>query len=399
MSYKYLFKPISLGSLEIRNRIVMLPMAMNDAHPPGFPSEQTQAFFASRARGGVGLIVVGGTYATRLGWETSGMHNFRIDVESTLPSFARLVQRVHAFGARIFVQLMQCAGRQGTSRVSGVQPVSCTAEAFASSEETWPEGLKFPGGLSGEVPRELSIEEIIELEDEVANSALMAKAAGFDGVEIPCHHGYLSLSFLSPRINKRRDLYGGNLENRMRFIFNSVVKVREKVGPDFALGVRLCSSEHIEGGLSCKESVEVARLLEKELDFFSLADGVYETAKFVFPEKDGTLLEHGEPQAFKKVLKIPLITPSIHDPNMAEAAIRDEKTDMVGLGRQLIADEEWANKMMKGRANEIRKCDRDNACLVNFFFGLPVRCAINPNSGREQYMQEYYPPPFEVEGH
>ena len=116
-SYKYLFKPIKIGSVEIKNRIVMLPMAQNDAHQPGFPSEQTKAFCAARAYGGVGLIIVGGTYVTRLGWETSGQHNLRIDTAATLPSFAQPVQRVHAFGARVFLQMSQAADSLNCSSI------------------------------------------------------------------------------------------------------------------------------------------------------------------------------------------------------------------------------------------------------------------------------------------
>ena len=396
MKYEELFRPIKIGNIEIKNRIVMSPMALCDAHPPGYPSEQTKAVFAARAKGGAGLIIMGGTLSTRIGWETCGGHNYRIDVPGTLGAMCEVAERVHAYGTKCFVQLMQCLGRQGTSRNTGVQPVSCTAEAYSTAEEDLPEGMKFPGGLAGELPRELTVSEIEALEDEEADSAIRAVAAGFDGIEIPCHHGYLALSFLSPRINKRNDLYGGGLENRIRFILNTVRKTRDRIGPDFPLGVRLCAAEHVEGGLTCNESVEAAKILEKEgIDFVDLADGVYEKHKYISPEADGTLLEHGEPQAFKKALNIPVIIPSIHDPDMAEAAVRNGSTDMVALGRQLLADPDWANKVKEGKVDSIVKCDRDNKCIMRFFFGLPVRCPLNPNLGRERFMPEYYQPPFE----
>jgi 2,4-dienoyl-CoA reductase (NADPH2) len=395
MKNENLFRPIKIGNIEIKNRIVMAPMALCDAHPPGYPSEQTKAVFAARAKGGTGLIIMGGTLSTKLGWDTCGGHNFRVDIPGTIGAMSEVAERVHAFGAKCFSSLMQCLGRQGTSRHTGVQPVSCTAEAYVTADEDMPEGMKFPGGLRGEMPRELTIAEIEALENEGASSALRVVAAGFDGMEIPCHHGYLALSFLSPRINKRKDSYGGNLENRMRFILNSIRKTRDKVGPDFPIGVRLCAAEHVEGGLTCQELVEVAVILEKEgVDFIDLADGVYEKHRYISPEKDGTLLEHGEPQAFKKVLQIPVITPSIHDPDMAETAIKKGQTDMIAMGRQLLADPEWANKVKAGRVKEIVKCDRDNKCIMRFFFGLPVRCPLNPNLGRERFMPEYHQPPF-----
>ena len=278
----------------------MSPMALCDAHPPGYPSEQTKAFFAARAKGGAGLLIMGGTLSTKLGWETCGGHNYRIDIPGTLGAMWEIAERVHAFGAKCFVQLMQCLGRQGTSRNTGVQPVSCTAEAYAAAEEDLPEGMKFPGGLAGELPRELAVSEIEALEDEGADSAIRAVAAGFDGIEIPCHHGYLSLSFLSPRINKRKDLYGGNLENRIRFLLNTVQKTRDRIGPDFPLGVRLCAAEHVEGGLICEELVEVAKILEREgIDFVDLADGVYEKHKYKFGMPVGKLRLDAHPQELK----------------------------------------------------------------------------------------------------
>jgi 2,4-dienoyl-CoA reductase-like NADH-dependent reductase (Old Yellow Enzyme family) len=399
MAYTNLFKPIKIGSVEIKNRVVLGPMAMNDGFPPGYPSEQTKAFYAARAKGGVGLLILGGTYSTKLGWDTNSFPNaFRMDNNDSLASMYELTERVHSFGAKIFVQFMPCLGRQGSSRRSGVQPVSCTPEPFVSPEEAWPEGLRFPGGIVGERPRELTIPEIIAIEDESAKSAPRVKAAGFDGMEIPCHHGYLLVSFLSPRINKRKDSYGGTLENRMRFLLNTLRKTREQVGPDFPLGVRLCANEHVEGGLTCQDCVEVAKILEKEgVDYIHLADGVYEAHQYVTPEKEGTLFEHGEPQAFKKALKIPVITPSVHDPDIAEAAVRRGDTDMIASARQMLADAEWANKVKEGRIKDIRRCDRDGACSVKLFFGLPVRCKINPDMGRERYMPEYDQPPFEVQ--
>ena len=184
----------------------------------------------------------------------------------------------------------------------------------------------------------------------------------------------------------------------MRFLLNTLRKTREQVGPDFPLGVRLCANEHVEGGLTCQDCVEVAKILEKEgVDFIHLADGVYEAHQYVTPEKEGTLFEHGEPQAFKKALKIPVITPSVHDPDVAETAVGRGHTDMIASARQMLADAEWANKVKEGRIKDIRRCDRDGACTVKLFFGLPVRCKINPDMGRERFMREYDQPPFEVE--
>jgi len=397
MSHKNILKPITINGVEIRNRVVMAPMATNEAHPPGYASEQNKAMYGARAKGGVGLIILGGTYSTKAGWDTSTFPGtFRLDIDHTMPSMAGLVERVHAFGAKIFVQLMDSHGRQGSSRMTGVQIASCTAEPLVAKEEDWPAGLRFPGGVLGELPRELSISEIIALEDAAADGAARAPACGFDGIEISCHHGYLAASFLSPRVNRRTDLYGGRFENRMRYILNILRKVREKVGPDYPVGVRLVANEHMEGGLTLDDCVEAAKRLEDEsADYINLSDGFYEKMKYIFPDTDGLLLEHGEPQAFKRALKIPVITPSIHNPDIAEKAIANGETDMIEMGRQLLADPDWANKVRDGKAGEITTCDRDCFCNIRAAMFLPVRCKLNRNLGSEQYMPEYEQPPFE----
>jgi 2,4-dienoyl-CoA reductase (NADPH2) len=398
MGYENLFKPIEIGGVVIKNRIVMAAMAMNDGSPPGHPSEQSKAMCAARAKGGVGLIILGGTFSTKKGYDTQSYRGaFRMDTDETLVPITELVERIHSFNASVFVQLMPCLGRHGTSRFIGEQLVSCVAEPYRILGENMPKGMTFPGEHVGEIPRELTIQEIINMEDESANSALRAIAVGFDGMEIPCHHGYLPFSFLSPRINKRTDSYGGSVENRLRFVLNIIKKTRDKIGPDFPIGIRLSAAEHMEGGLTCDECVAAAKILEKEgIDFIDLSDGVHETAKYIFPDEDGLMLKHGEPQAFKKALKIPVITPSIHEPDKAEEAIASRKTDMIQLGRQLLADPEWANKVKDGKINQIRKCDRDSACVIRLHLGLPVRCPVNPNLGRERFMPEYYQPPFQA---
>lgn len=397
MSYESLFQPIKINGVEIKNRIVMSPMLLNDAYPAGYVSEQSKALFAARAKGGVGLVILGGTAHTKWAWETATYSNsFRMDIDDTLSGFSELVDRVHAFDAKIFCQLMQSFGRVGSSKRYGVQPESCTAEPLVAAEDAFPEGLRIPGGHAWEIPRELPTSEIIEIEDASADSATRIVAAGFDGMEIACHLSYLAASFLSPLVNKRTDLYGGSFQNRMRFLLNTVRKIRDKIGPDFPMGIKLICNEHVEGGLTAEESAEIAKVLEKEgMGYVALADGCYQSLKFANPAEDGTLLKHGELQAFKKKLKIPIMAHSYHDPDIAEKVVAERKTDMVVLGRQLLADPDWANKVKDGKVSEITRCDRDNFCLLRLFLGLPVRCKLNPNLGRERYMPEYWQPPYQ----
>lgn len=396
MDYRKLFEPIVINNVEIKNRIVMAPMAMADTHPAGYVSEQTKAFFAARTKGGVGLITLGGTVSTTQAWEESPFAGcYRLDIDDTLGSLCGLVDVIHAFGAKVFCEILPSFGRMGHTSKGGKQPVSCTAEPLIIDEENLPDGLKMPGGKVGEIPREVSISELIALEDESADSALRILAAGFDGIEITCHMSYLTAALLSPRVNRRTDMYGGSLKNRMRFLVNLTQKVRDRVGPDYPVGVKLNCNEHVDGGLTTEDYVEIAKILEMEgIDYISLSDGCYESMKYSLTSEDGTLLEHGEPQAFKKALSIPIMTHNLHNPDLAERAVTDGATDMVTLGRPLITDPEWSNKLREGRAQEIVKCDRDNFCMLRLSLGVPVRCRLNPNLGRERYMPEYWQPPM-----
>ena len=253
MGPKALSNAVQIGPLSIKNRIVMGPMALTDANPPGYASDQTRANYARRAAGGVSLIITGGSVATRWAWESAPFANvLRFDTDETLASLSEVAETVHAFGAKIFAQLMQGYGRGGSSKTRGVR--SSAASAIPMILE---KGLGLPGMTGrfvGETPRELNIEEIVQIEQAVGDAALRAKRAGFDGVEIPCFVGYLGASFFSPVLNKRTDKYGGSFENRIRFIINNIREVKRKAGADFPVGVRLTCDDYVEGGIRLEES-------------------------------------------------------------------------------------------------------------------------------------------------
>ena len=197
--------------------------------------------------------------------------------------------------------------------------------------------------------------------------------------------------FLSPRSNKRIDLYGGALENRMRFLIETLRKIRYVVEDRLAVTVRLSAQEHLPGGLTIEETKVIAKECQKAgADAIHLSDGSWEALKYFLPEKE---TEHllDEAQEIKKELTIPVITPSIHDPEHAERAIREGKTEMISLGRQLLADPEWANKVRENRMGEIVRCKRDLVCLAWLSANCAARCTVNPNLGRERFMPEYWP--------
>ncbi len=251
---------------------------------------------------------------------------------------------------------------------------------------------RVPTMAHADMPREMTTEEIKSEIEQFARSSMLAVIAGFDGIELHAPHGYLEHQFLSPRSNKRTDEYGGSLENRMRIVVELYEKVRETIGTAVPVGIRLSGDEHMPDGIHHDELKQVVnRLGELGVDYVHLSDGSYEALKYFFPDEDNLhLLE--EAAGFKSQLpeNIPVVSVSIHDPETANQAIMDGKADMISLGRQMLADPDWANKAKAGE--KYRKCLRCNDCLMRTAAGLAARCRVNRDLGREKYMPEYWRP-------
>jgi len=178
----------------------------------------------------------------------------------------------------------------------------------------------------------------------------------------------------------------------MRFLKNIIVNTRKKVGPDYPFGIRLSGDEHMPEGMHQEEVLIVAQEMEKlGIDWVHVSDGSYEARHKLFPQDPNCMIEHG--QAFKDVLKVPVLVPSVHDPYVAERLIKEGAADMVTLGRQLISDPEWPNKLKEGRVDDIRICIRCNVCLARFNRGHRIRCTLNPDIGHEVYMPKFRRPP------
>jgi 2,4-dienoyl-CoA reductase-like NADH-dependent reductase (Old Yellow Enzyme family) len=382
----------------VKNRIVMAPMnVVFSVANSGLVNEQILAYYAARARGGTGLIISEAVLGTKLASRFPYTANLHLFNTSHLAGLEELTETVHAFGSKIFVQLSIGFGRQGHNP-DHEPPPAPSAVPFESDPSLFPKPIqKFvsrhmpwflhpdaPIASNAAVPREMTREEIRSEIREYARSCLLALVAGFDGIEIHAPHGYLEHQFLSPRSNKRTDEYGGSLENRMRFLLECYDAVREAVGNAVPVGVRLSGDEHMPDGIGHDElRLVVEALGERGIDYVHLSNGSYEALAHMFPAKDGTMLEPA--QGFKAVLPphVPVICPSIHDPKASAAAIRAGHIDMVSLGRQLLADPEYANQVQAGRPYV--KCTRCCECLMRTATGLSVRCAENPQLGREKY--------------
>lgn len=400
MEFENLFKPIRIGPVEIKNRIALAPCNLHFSQG-GFVTDQYQAYYAARAKGGVGLLIVGGAVVYPPDIEPTLVEiPFLFDVKHVV-GFDECVERIHEHGAMAFIQLGIGQGRQtrgGTGEVVSPSAVpmgdyikdlpGLTLETLKKMQDRY-----IPLARSRNLPvlREITTAEILQRQELFVKSARLAMSAGFDGIELHVAHGYLGHQFLSPRTNKRTDAYGGSLENRMRFLIEMVKKGKAAIQNQCALGVRISSAEHVPGGFTVEDTKIVVRECEKAgANYISLSDGCQEATKYMFPEEER---EHllDEAKELKKGLEIPVITPSIHDPVHAENAIREGKTDMIAMGRQLMADPDWANKVKEGRVNDIRRCKRDSTCLLWLYTEGQARCIVNPNLGRERFMPEYWP--------
>ena len=382
-----LFEPLRLGGVELKNRLILGPMAALEPEKDGRPSSQTLAFLEARARGGVGMIIVGGAIGTRSGHDEAPFKPLlRLDTEAYLPELARVAEVVNGHGVPIIAEVMTAFGRMGVSR-NGKDIISASPKNVVIPEHRFPRGIIVPEGRITPVPRAATISEIEALEEETIESCLRMQRAGWDGVEIPAHMSYFAASFLSPRTNWRTDKYGDSVTNRARFLVNIISGVRQRSGSDFVIGLRITAAEHVEDGQGATGYAEIAKLVEQAgIDYVALSDGCYETMDISAPAKDGGLIEHGSAQIFRAALSVPILLQGLHDPVAARQAIERGCGDAVMLARPLLADPNFVRKLQEGRADDIIQCDRQNYCMRRLVFNMPVRCSANAATGREARM-------------
>lgn len=378
--------PLKINGVTVKNRIILGPMAVLRPTDDGRPSDQTIAFLRRRARGGVGLAFVGGSVATERAWNESPFFpNVRFDKDELVPDLARMVDAVHEEGAAIFAQLFPSFGRMGVPR-NGARVFAASPKPVVMGATGFPDHVYVPGGRVMPPPDEATVEEIKALEADVVRSARRAKAAGFDGVEVAAHMCYFYSSFLSPLANSRTDEYGGSADNRARALRDAVAAVRAEVGPDYPVGIRMSVNDHLPGGQDTEGFAEVAALIVTAgVDFISLTDGNYESMGVNVPSDSGNMLAHGEPQAFRKAVgpDVRLFLSSTPAPQQAADAITAGHVDASMVARQLLADPDYANKVIEGREAEIVWCDHANSCMRRLMTNTPVACHKNPEMGRE----------------
>lgn len=371
MHYAALFSPGKIGTLQLKNRIVMAPMASNFADINGEVTETMIDYYRERARGGAGLIIVEAACVdSPFGRE--GLNQLRVDQPEFINGLWRLAEEIKSCGSLAFLQLFH-AGRQTNSSITGGQPI------FAPSPVPCPK-MK-------EVPLELEPDQIEALQAKFINAAHYAYRAGFNGVELHAAHGYLINQFLSPHSNQRTDDYGGSLSRRMKFLLDIINGIKVLL-PKFPVSVRLNIDDFVPGGLGLEEGLQVCRELEAAgADIINCSSGTYESGlKSIEPASYQEGWRIYLAARVKDTVNIPVIGGGmIRNPQTADKVIADGHADYIFLGRPLLADPYWPDKAGKGLISEIRPCITCNNCISNNFKGLAICCTVNPYLGRERY--------------
>jgi len=367
-----LFSPVQIGNMEVKNRLLMSAMSINfGVDDQCHVTDQLVEYFVARAKGGVGMMLVGGGSVHPGGQELPDLPQMYDD--SCIPSLKKMVKRVKAHDTCFGVQLMH-GGRQSYL-----------------PEKVAPSAIPAPAVVKGQV-RALEVEEIRELADCFGESARRCREAGFDLVELHGAHGYLINQFLAPNSNIRTDEYGGGFENRTRFLMDVLASVRKKAGADFPVGIRINGNDYIENGWRLEDTVRLAPALEAAgAVYLHISGGVYGSTELTIPSMytpQGCFIHLAE--AVKQVVNIPVVTVGrIKDPVQADDAIREGKADMVALGRSLLADPEYPNKAKSGRISTIRPCvGCCLGCIHAVLAKEPGSCVVNPDVGREYKLAE-----------
>jgi 2,4-dienoyl-CoA reductase-like NADH-dependent reductase (Old Yellow Enzyme family) len=440
MSFDRLFEPIEIGDVKIKNRIAMAPMNPGMSAPNGYHGDANMAWYAIRARGGFGLIITECCVMNPYRWNGSEVLNPALFTDYRYYRYhSETVKLVHQYnGCKIFMQLSPGWGRQGHPHVESsdcpagapsaipyeidmrtftkgwekqfkaaypkLKDLMSNFDAIRNMSDEEYEAFK-PASMEvlmkaapdlyhlihGDTPRELTIPEIVELEDRFAVQALAAFKLGYDGVEVHSPHGYLIHSFLSPRSNRRTDPYGGSLENRARFLLNIIEKTRRLIGPDKAFGVRLSGDELMPGGIGHEEIKKVvAWCRDAGANFFNISQGSYENPGASFAPDGEDEFTRWAPGFKEASGGLPVITPNFVSPEIAENAIKVGHTDIISLGRQSIADPFWPSKVKEGRVDDIVKCIRCQRCYMNLITCQWMDCMVNPTAGREKLYPELW---------
>lgn len=357
--FPLLFSPLKIGGIEVRNRIAMAPMGTHQQTNEGFVTEELITYLETRAQGGVGLLI------TPFAAVVPGQPTLGAYADDQLPGLEQLANRLQRHGATAFLQISHLGAAN-------------LADPVASSA--------FLSRFYKEIPRELALHEIENLQQKFGDTAYRAKKAGFSGIELHGGYAYLVASFYSPYLNQRTDRYAG-FEGRMLFLRELVEAIRSQVD-DFPVGFKLNVHEHVTGGMRVDEAINIAQQMESfGVNYIHAvtSQALNDSCEFASVP---TAYDHapGQPdlaKAIKEAVSIPVIaTGGIDDPEKAERLLSLQAADMVAIGRGLIADPDWTNHVVSGE--RVRPCIRCNVCHIREVINAEqVRCSVNPEAGAE----------------
>ena len=364
--YPHIFSPLTVKNMTIKNRIVMMPMGTNYGEQNGEMSFLHINYYEQRAKGGTGLIIVeNASIDSPQG--SNGTTQLRIDHDNYLPRLFKFCENIHRYGTKIAIQINHAGASAVSSRIN-MQPVSAS---------------DVPSKEGGEIPRPLSKDEILHIVKKYGEAAKRAQTAGFDAVEIHAGHSYLISQFLSPITNKRTDEFGGSVENRTRFCRMVIDEVRKQVGPFFPIMLRLSADELMEGGNTLEDTLEYLEHLQEEVDIFDVSCGLNGSIQY---QIDANYLPDGWRSYMAKAVREKFNKPcismgNVRDPKVAERILADGDADLIGMGRGLIADPAWVNKVATGHECDLRKCISCNVGCAGNRIGVnrPIRCTVNPS--------------------
>lgn len=394
MSYRYkkLFEPVKIGSLEVKNRFAMAPMGpLGLADADGGFNQRGIEYYTARARGGTGLIITGVTFVDNI-VEEHGMPNVPCSTHKPfhfIRTAREMTERIHAYDAKIFLQLSGGFGRVTIPTNLGEYP----PVAPSPIQHRWLD----------KTCRELTIEEIKSIVEKFGDGAFHAKRAGFDGVQIHAvHEGYLIDQFAISFFNQRTDEYGGSLENRLRFAREIVEEIKKRCGSDFPVTLRyspksfikdwregaLPGEEFEEKGRDIPEGIEAAKhLVAYGYDALDIDVGSYDSWWWSHPpmyQAKGLYIPYAK--IMKDSVDVPVICAGRMDnPDLALRAVNDGACDMISLGRPLLADENYVNKLRAGKLADIRPClSCQEGCMGRIQEYSALNCAVNPAACREK---------------
>lgn len=364
--YKHIFEPFTIKHMTVKNRIVMTPMGTNYGEQNGEMSFLHINYYEQRAKGGTGLLIVENA-SVDSPQGSNGTTQLRIDQDNYIPRLFKLCETVHKHGSCIAIQINHAGASAQSARIN-MQPVSAS---------------DVPSKAGGEIPRPLEKDEIMHIVKKYGEAAKRAQIAGFDAVEIHAGHSYLISQFLSPLTNKRTDEFGGSLENRARLAKLVIEEVRRQVGPFFPIFVRISADEFMEGGNTLDDCLDYLQYFQEEVDVFDVSAGLNGSIQY---QIDANYLPDGWRSYMAKAVKErygkPCMTMgNIRNPQVAEDILARGDADLIGMGRGLIADPDWVNKVEFGDVCDIRKCISCNIGCAGNRIGInrPIRCTVNPN--------------------